>query len=387
MPTLSILELMRLRSVSRMGLNPFSWYRLMRLIDPVTLDEENRLCELFRYDDIQSVLANPMLFSSKQQLDDERERGSPGFVDPPRHKKLRSLVSQAFTPRTIALQAESIRAIVNELLDASTVSGTLEVIRDLAVPLPVRVIATMLGVPPSQHADFKRWSDEIGDHSSEQGAAGFWALHEALRTLIIERRKERQADLISALLDAQVDGEPLSEAQIVDFCMSLVVAGHETTTHLIGNALRCLDENPEVRKQVWADPSLLPSTIEEVLRFYSVTQRITRLVTEETEFSGKLLKRGDGMFLWLGSANRDEEQFANPDVFDIQRSPNRHLGLGSGIHFCLGAPLARLEARIALEALIERFKDVQRVPDVPLRLVNSFFTYGLEQLPLRLQKR
>jgi len=251
----------------------------------------------------------------------------------------------------------------------------------------VRVIATMMGVPPAQHTDFKRWSDEIGNNSPRPGAAGFWALHEAIRTWIAERRKAPQADLISALLSAQVDGELLTEQQVVDFCMSFLVAGHETTTHLIGNALRCLDENPVAREQVWADPSLLPSTIEEVLRFFTVTPRITRLVTTETDFGGKQLKRGDRIFLWLGSANRDEEQFTSPDVFDIRRSPNRHLALGSGIHFCLGAPLARLEARIALEAIIERFRDIQRVHEVPLQPVESFFVYGLEQLPLRLEKR
>jgi cytochrome P450 len=315
------------------------------------------------------------------------ERGSIAAIDPPRHKKLRGLVSEAFTPRTIAQQAENIRNIVNELLDASTASGTLEVIRDLAIPLPVRVIAGMMGIPSSQHADFKHWSDAIGSPSPEQAVAGFKGLHEAIRTLIAERRKAPQADLISALLLAQVDGEPLSESQIVDFCQLLVVAGHETTTHLIGNALRCLDEHPEAREQVWADPSLLPSTIEEVLRFFPISLRVTRLVATDTEFAGKQLKRGDKIFLWIGSANRDEEQFPNSDVFDIRRSPNRHLGFGSGIHSCLGAPLARLETRITLEVLIERFKDIQIVREVPLQPVASFFVYGVEQLPVRVQKR
>ena len=276
---------------------------------------------------------------------------------------------------------------MNELLDASTASGTLEVIGDLAVPLPVRVISRMLGVPRSQQADFKRWSDMAASTSPEQAALGLKALYGAVHTLVIERRKAPQADLVSALLDARVDGEPLSQEQIVDFCGLLLLAGHETTTHLIGNTLLCLDEHPEAREQVWDDPSLLSDTIEEVLRFRSISQRVTRLVTRETEFGGKQLKRGDKIFAWIGSANRDEEYFPDPEVFDIRRSPNRHLGFGSGIHFCLGAPLARLEARIAMEAIIERFKDIQRVREVPLRPVASFFAHGLEQLPLRLQKR
>jgi cytochrome P450 len=387
MTTLSLQELMRVRSISRMGLDPFSWFKQMRMTNPVSIDEQNQLCEVFRYNDVQAVLADPTLFSSKFDLDLDTERGSVVAVDPPRHKKLRSLVSEAFTPRTIAQQADNIRGIVNELLDASTASGTLEVMRELAVPLPVRVIAALMGVPSSQHADFKRCSEAIASDVPEQGFAGMRALHELIRALVVERRKAPQADLISALLSAQIDGEPLSEPQIVDFCALLLVAGHETTTHLIGNTLRCLDEHPQAREQVWADPSLLPSTIEEVLRFFPVAPRVTRLVTRDAEFGGRQLQRGHRMFLWTGSANRDEEQFPDPDIFDIRRSPNRHLTFGSGIHFCLGAPLARLETRITLEVIIERFKDIQRVREVQLQPVVSFFAYGLEQLPLRIQKR
>lgn len=245
MTTLSLQELMRLRSVSHLGLDPFSWYKQMRMTDPVSFDEQYRLCELFRYSDVQAVLANPALFSSKFALDVETEVGSIAKIDPPRHNKLRSLVSQAFTPRRIAQQAENIWSIVNELLDASTAIGTMELIQDFAVPLPVRVIAMLLGVPPSQHADFKRWSDMIASTSSEQAGAGLKALYGVFHTLVGERRKERQADVISALLDAQVDGEPLSTEQIVDFCGLLLVAGHETTTYLIGNTVLCLDEHPE----------------------------------------------------------------------------------------------------------------------------------------------
>src|SRR5215469_1148999 len=172
MTTLSLIEHMRLRSVSGMGLDPFPWYKQMRMTDPVSFDEQYRLCELFRYSDIQAVIANPTIFSSKYVLDAENEVGSIAKIDPPRHNKLRSLVSQAFTPRTIAQQAENIRSIVNELLDASTAAGTIEVMQDLAIPLPVRVIAKILGVPPSQHADFKHWSTLIASTSSEQAAVG-----------------------------------------------------------------------------------------------------------------------------------------------------------------------------------------------------------------------
>jgi cytochrome P450 len=361
------------------------------MTNPISIDEQNQVCELFRYRNIQSVLSDPLLFSSQRYADtpgNPRIRGSLAVTDPPRHKQLRSLFSQAFTPRIIAQHAEHIRDIVNELLDASTASGTLEVIGHLAIPLPVRVIAELLGIPRSQQTDLKHRSPAVLGGSQEQAIASLEAFEEIIHTLLVQRRKERQSDLISALLAIEGDGEPpVSEEEIVDFCVSLLVGGHETTTMLIGNIILCLDEYPSSREQVWNDPSLLLSAIEEVLRFRSVTQRGTRLVTRDTEIGGKQLKAGYRVFYWSGSANRDEEYFPDPDVFDIRRSPNRHLGFGHGIHFCLGASLARLEARIALEQIIERFKDIQRVRDVPLQMIPNFNAHGVQQLPVRLEKR
>jgi len=391
MTTPSLIELMIKRRVSDLGLDPYPWYKQMRMTNPVSLDEQDQVCELFRYRDVQSVLSDPLLFSSQRFVGTQgnpRIRGSLVVMDPPRHKQLRSLFSQAFTPRIIAQQTEHIRDIVNELLDASTASGTLEVIGDLAIPLPVRVIAELLGIPRSQQADFKYWSPAVLGGSQEQALTSLEALEEIVRTSIAQKRKERQPDLISALLAIEENGEePLSEEEIVDFCVSLLFGGHETTTRLIGNMILCLDEHPSSREQVWNDPSLLLSTIEEVLRFRSVMQRGTRLVTKDTEIGGKQLKAGYRVFYWSGSANRDEEYFPDPDVFDILRSPNRHLGFGHGVHFCLGAALARLEAKIVLEQIIERIKDFQRIRDVPLELISCTSTYGVKELPIRLEKR
>jgi cytochrome P450 len=389
MTTLSIYDLQQKRAISLLGCDPFPWYKQMRMTNPVSIDEQDQLYELFRYKDVQAVLADPGRFSSKGLLGGEEgeERGSILVIDPPRHKKLRALVPQAFTPRAIAMQADHIRGIVNELLDESTTSDTLDVIRDLAIPLPIRVIAGMLGVPLSRQADFKRWAKGIASNSPEEAFASFRALDDYMRVLLAQKRKERQADLVSALLDAGGDGEPLSEQEIVSFCGALLGAGLETTEHLIGNTLLCLDEHPSARAQVWADPSLVSGTIEETLRFRPVVHRIARTVTRDTEIEGKPLKAGYRIFGWLGSANRDEEQWKDPEVFDIQRSPNQHLSFGSGIHFCLGASLARLEVRIFLEQIIERFKDIQRVREVPLQLVPSFGVYGVQQLPVRVQKR
>jgi cytochrome P450 len=357
---------------------------------PVSINEENQLYELFRYKDVQAVLTNPALFSSKGTMGEDDKgagRGSIFAMDPPCHNQLRALVSQAFTPRAIAELTDTIRGIVGDLLDAISPCGMMEVIRDLANPLPMRVIAGMLGVPLARQADFKRWAEGIFGHSPEQAYAGYLAFDDYIRTLLAQKRKIRQDDLISALLYAEVDGELLSEQEIVDLCVLLLGAGFETTQNLIGNILLCLDEYPEARSQLWLNPSLVPSTIEEVLRFCPVTPRIPRIVTRDTQIGGKQLKAGYGILAWVASANRDEEQWRDPEVFDIRRSPNQHLTFSSGIHFCLGAQLARLEARIVLEEFIERFKAIQRIHGVPLQLIPSFSIYGMQQLPIRVQKR
>jgi len=392
MTTLSFYELQQIHIVSGMGLDPFSWYKQMRTTDPVSVDEQNRLCELFRYEEVRALLADPLLFSSRGMLTgveegEEAERGSIMAIDPPRHNKLRALVAQAFTPRAIAKLTDTIRGIVNELLDASTTSGTLDVIRDLSLPLAMRVISRTLGVPLTQQADFERWiADAIGT-SPEKAVAAWEALEGYMHGLLAQKRKEREDDLISTLLDAEVDGELLSDREIVGFCVLLLGTGFEPVQYFIGNLFLCLDEHPAARAQLWADPSLIPGTHEEVLRFRPVIHRIPRRVTRDTEICGKPLKAGYWVFAWLASANRDEEQWSNPEVFDIQRSPNPHLGSGSGIHTCLGAPLARLEAKIALEQIIERFKDVQRIQEAPLQFITSYHFHGLQHLPVRVYKR
>ncbi|TMC21862.1 MAG: cytochrome P450 [Chloroflexi bacterium] len=389
MTTLSIFELQQKYAICQLGYDPFSWYKQMRMANPISVDEQEQLYELFRYKDVQAVLADPVRFSSKGLLggEEKEERGSILVVDPPRHKKLRTLVSQAFTPRAIAQQADNIRGIVNELLDASTTSGTLDVIKDVAAPLPIRVIAAMLGVPLERQADFKRWAEGIASTSPEQAVASFRAFDEYTRVLLAQKRMARETDVVSALLDAEIDGEPLSEQEIVSFCGALLGAGLETTEHLIGNTILCLDEHPSARAMLWADPSLVSGTIEEALRFRPVVHRVARTVTKDTKIGGQSLKAGHRIFCWIGSANHDEEQWGDPEVFDIRRSPNQHLSFGSGIHFCLAAPLARLEVKILLEQIIERFKDIQRIYEVPLQFVPSFGLYGVQQLPVRVQKR
>jgi cytochrome P450 len=228
-------------------------------------------------------------------------------MDPPRHKQLRNLFAQAFISCTATQTAEHIRGIVSELLDASTTSGTLDVIEGLAIPLPVRVAAELLGIPHEQQADFTHWAYQIVSGSLEQAYAGFKGLEEIVRTLLVQRRKERQTDLISVLLEGE--GKVATEEEIVEFCVAMLFVSHETVTTLIGNMILCLDEYPSSREQVWDNPSLVPSAIEEVLRFRTVQHRGSRRVTRDTEIDGKQLKAGYTVLHWIGSANRDEEQF------------------------------------------------------------------------------
>ena len=388
MAKVSVVNLQRQRPVSNLGIDPGPWYKQMRMTNPVAIDEENMLCEVFRYKDVQTVLADATRFSVEGTLGAEGEdMGSVATMDPPRHNKVRALVSQAFTPRTIAQQADTIRTIANRLLDDCTASNTLELIHDFATPLPMEVIAGMLGVPLARRGDFKRWSQDITDPSPQVAVAAYLAFVNYMGELIEEKRKARQDDVISALLDAQVDGEVLNKQEMISFCITLLGAGFETTERMLGNLMLCLDDHPESREQVWADPSLVPTTIEEALRFRPVAPRLSRVVKKDTELGGKKLPAGYYLFTWLGAANRDEEQWKDPDVFDIHRSPNPHIEFGHGVHVCLGMPLARMELRIALELFIERFKDVRVMRDVPLQLVPSFGLYGLSQLPLRVQKR
>jgi cytochrome P450 len=374
-----------------MSLDPFPWYRHMRETQPVYSDTENQLWHVFRYADTQRILNDPATFSSEvfQRTATEEEKkqatGEPNILtlDPPRHRQLRSLITQAFTPRTVARLAPRITEIVNDYLDKVAPMGRMDVIADLAYPLPVIVIAELLGVPTQDRDRFKHWSDTIVSPRREEAMQAVKELNGYLKQVMDQRRANLQEDLISELLAAQVDGQNLSEGELLSFYGLLLVAGNETTTNLIGNALLCFDEHPEVMDRLRAESVLLASAIEEVLRYRSPVQRLIRVATTDTTIGGQEIKAGQLLTPWLGSANRDEEQFSNADVFDIGRMPNRHLAFGHGIHFCIGAPLSRLEAKIALGSMLERFRGIRRDREIPLQRIpaaSAFF--GMQELAI-----
>ncbi len=365
-------------------LNPYPWYQSMRTNNPIAYNEGYNSWSIFSYDAVQRVLTDFHDFSSQIMGDGSSLPLGTSLInsDPPRHRKLRSIVTQAFTPRTIAQLAPRITQIVNEQLDTVAAQGKMDVMEDLAYPLPVIVIAELLGVPVKDRKQFKYWSDVIVGSENPAGGEPQKEMTDYFSALIEERRHEPKDDLISALLTAQVDGEYLNEKELMGFFILLLVAGNVTTTNLIGNSFLCFDEYPDALQQLYANPTLIPGAIEEVLRYRSPVSHMYRVVREVTTLDDKHITPGGFMIAWIASANRDETQFPHADTFDITRSPNRHLAFGHGIHFCLGAPLARLEAKIALEAMLTRLPEMRRVPHTSLEPLSSMILHGVKNFPI-----
>ncbi|MGF7029504.1 cytochrome P450 [Paenibacillus mucilaginosus] len=379
--------------------NPYPIYEMMRASQPVMYIEPMRFWSVFRFDHVRTVLSDSARFSSAGgRPPASQETPAPGqrdgfsliTTDPPRHTQLRSLVNQAFTPKAVAALEPRIAELAHELLDRVAGTGKIDLIQDFAYPLPVIVIAELLGIPSGDRDRFKHWSDEVvasADTLIGGSASGSLQAHremnEYFSRIIAERRKAPKDDLISALIAAEEGDFHLSEGDILSFCALLLVAGNETTTNLIGNAVLTLLEHPEELAKLRSRPELLPSAIEEVLRFRSPVQAMFRTANEDVELGGQVIPAGSRVVAFIGSANRDEEKFPDAARFDIERTPNGHIAFGHGIHFCLGAPLARLEARIALAAVLDRLPELARVNDEPLTPARGFIVHGVSSMPLR----
>jgi cytochrome P450 len=386
--------------------NPHPFYAHLREVSPVwrtTLPDKRPAWLVTRYEDVAGVLKNKSFAKDPLNAQDMEQRARnqwvPGFLKPleqnmldlddPDHRRLRILVSKAFTPRLIERLRGRVEAICQELLDAMERKGSAELVRDYALPLPATVIAELLGIPASDHRKFHRWSNRIVSISS--GRDVWRALPAAvafvryLRKMSERRRISPEDDLISALVQAEEEGHKLSQDELLAMSFLLLVAGHETTVNLIASGTLALIEHPEQLEEIEADPQLIKLAVEELLRYTSPVEIATeRYAGQDLEVSGMEIPRGELVLAVLGSANRDERFFDEPDALHLGRDPNKHLAFGrGGVHHCLGAPLARMEGQIAITALLRRFPNLSLGAEAEsLRWRRGLFLRGLEKLPV-----
>ncbi|MBP2000127.1 cytochrome P450 [Paenibacillus shirakamiensis] len=357
--------------------NPHVWYKEMREKSPVFYDEQQDTWNVFLYEDAKKVLSDYQLFPSARDrslipVPLEENKVNLIFSDPPEHKKRRALLAKAFTPRSLQMWEPRIKALVDELVGNLVPGEPINIVEKLAIPLPVTIIANLLGVPTEDWKIIKEWSDVLFlSHDlqrvkelkqlKEQAGKEFGAY---LYPIVVAKRLDPADDIISDLIRAEYEGSHFTDMEIVHTVMGLLGAGNETTTTLITNMFYSLaEDNMAAYGQLRADPSLAPKVIEEVLRYrFNIT--LDRRIGEDTDIFGPHMKKDQHIIAWISSANRDESQFPNGEQFDILREgSNKHLTFGGGNHFCLGAPLARMEAVLALEAFVKRFSSYRLADD------------------------
>ncbi|MEX3760430.1 cytochrome P450 [Paraburkholderia phenoliruptrix] len=380
--------------------DPYPVYHALRAHEPVKRMPDGSLF-LTRFRDVQAVYRDPKTFSSDKTVEFRPKYGdsplythhttSLVFNDPPRHTRVRKLIAGALTARAIAAMEPGLVRLVDGLLDAAAERGRIDLIGDFASAIPVEIIGNLLDVPHAERAPLRDWSlailgalePSLTDAQFERGNRAVSEFVDYLRDLVARRRRapgDPQHDVLTRLIQGEAGGEQLSEEELLQNCIFVLNAGHETTTNLIGNGLVTLTEWPEQRAALLAEPALIESAVEECLRFESSNQLGNRMATVDTEIGGLPVARGTPVTLCIGAANRDPEQFPDPDRFDIRREPNRHLAFGFGIHQCAGLSLARLEARIAIGRFVQRFPSY-RLDGEPTRGGRVRFR-GFAEVPL-----
>lgn len=375
--------------------DPYPVYRRLRDEDPVHRNERLGFWALSRYQDVMDAFRDSARFSNRHgvSLDPdafhEHAYTNMSFLamDPPRQTRMRALVSRGFTPRRVQAMEPRIREIAREHIEAFAGAGRCDFVADFAGKLPMDVISELIGVPREDRAELRTWADLVVHR--EEGVMGVppaaaesaMKLVRYFQDMIAARRARPREDLTSSLLEAELEGERLSERDILGFLFLMAIAGNETTTKLLANAMYWLWRHPGERDRVRADPGMVPRWVEETLRFDNSTQALARLVTEDVELHGRTLHAGDKAVLLLGSANRDERIFPDPDRYDLLRDTSQSLSFGRGNHFCLGAALARLEGRVALEEIHARIPDYE-VDTSGIVRVHSVNVRGFAALPI-----
>lgn len=386
--------------------NPYATYARMRDEDPVHWCEPWGQWVVTRFDDVLAINKDPQRFSSagwekrfmaelpadvRELPNMQRHYGTKvlSMTDPPEHTRLRRLVVRSFTPRVLDALRPSIEELVAELLDAVARRPVFDFVEDFAYPLPAIVIARLLGAPDDARDEFMRWSKDIvdfvgtGHADTERALRNETTLREFrafLEPVIRERRANPRDDLMSILASTGEDGDRLTDDELVSTCIVLLFAGHETTANLLGNGLLALLRHPVQLDRLRRDPALVQSAVEELLRYDSPVQRNRRIALTDVDIRGATIRRGDPVMVFMGSANRDPEKFNDPDGLDVGRAPNPHQAFGHGIHFCVGAALSRLEAPIALLALLERFPRLRLADGYEARWRPNITFRGLESL-------
>lgn len=391
--------------------NPYAYYGALREATPVFFLPDWNMWFLSRYEDCVALLRDHRLGHEILKVMTPEELGwnpePPVDVlpliqmrnkwmlikDPPDHTRLRMLVHKAFTPRVVETLRGRIQTITDALLDRVQSQGVMDVVEHLALPLPVTVIAELLGIPEADWDRFRRWSrgiagtleldpghgDWTGDWASATRAAVEFS--DYLKGLIAERRTHPRDDLVSALAAAEEAGDKLNERELISTCILLLVAGHETTVNLIGSGVYALLRHPDEMRRLQDDPALIKTAVEEFLRYDSPVQMTARFALEDMEFAGQTFRKGQQVGIMLAAANRDPAQFDNPDALDITRQDNKHIAFGNGIHYCVGAPLARVEGEIAISTLLRRMPDI-RLSAAPPHYRPTFILRGLKSLPV-----
>lgn len=390
--------------------DPYPYYAALRRESPIHQTIPGvPMFAVSRFEDVEFVLHHPEVFSSTAfqtlfqggislspnsgALAGHRLIDSPMMisVDPPDHMKLRGIVNRGFTPRRIAALEPRLRVLAGDFVAKVASRGEMDLVADLAIPFPVTVIAELLGVEPEQREQFKRWSDAtvIGlsgvskEFTKEQVRENADEMAEYIDRITHERRARPKDDLISLLVNAEC-GDALSSGEVLSFVFLLLVAGNETTTNLIGNAMKALVHHPAQLAEVAAKPTLIPQMLEEALRYESPIQTLPRLATQTMDLPSGPVSEGNFLMVLFASANRDEKRFPDPDRFDVHRRPLGHVAFGHGIHFCLGAALARLEGRIAFETLLAHCRDLRLEGDT-VPMLDSLALRGPKSLPLRFE--